>query len=119
MLHTNTYKLVVQLEKDIEAKFPEYQAKFYSNRRNFYIHMGLGKSLFGYKNFKKLLEEVDCFLNEHLSNKFVCIFPSKLIHSTKWKHDYIIYKKMPKDSASKNDLTWEVDDKLITKIGTK
>ena len=92
MLHTNTYKLVVQLEKDIEAKFPEYQAKFYSNRRNFYIHMGLSKSLFGYKNFKKLLEEVDCFLNEHLSNKFAC-FSTKVNNSTKWKHDYIIYEK--------------------------
>ena len=48
-------KLVVQLEKHIQAKFPEYQAKFYSNRRNLYLHMGLDKSLFGYENFKKLL----------------------------------------------------------------
>ena len=86
-------KLVVQLEKHNLAKFPEYQAKSYSNRRNFCIHMGLGKSLFGYENFKKLLEEVHCFLNEHLSNKFVCVFSPKLIHSIKWKHDYIIYKK--------------------------
>ena len=67
-------KLVVQLEKHIQAKFPEYQAKFYSNRRNLYLHMGLDKPLFGYENFKKLLEEVDCFLNEHLWNKFVCVF---------------------------------------------
>ena len=86
-------KLVVPLERHIQAKFPEYQGKFYSNRRNFHIHMELDKSLCGYENFKKLLEEVDCFLNEHLSNKFVCIFPPKLIHSTKWKHGYIIYKK--------------------------
>ena len=73
-------KLVVQLEKHISAKFPEYQAKFYSNRRNFYIHMGLDNSLFGYGNFKKLLEDIDCFLNEHLPNKFISIFPPKLIH---------------------------------------
>ena len=26
--------------------------------------MGLDKSLFGFANFKKLLDEVDCFLNE-------------------------------------------------------
>ena len=73
-------KLVVQLEKYINAKFPEYQAKFYSNRRNFYIHMGLDNSLFGYGNFKKLLEDIECFLNEHLPNKFISIFPPKLIH---------------------------------------
>ena len=82
-------KLVVQLEKHINVKFPEYQAKFYYNRRNFYIHIGLDKSLFGYDNFRKLLEEVESFLNEHLLNKFIAIFPPKLIHSTKWKHDYI------------------------------
>ena len=78
-------------------QFPEYQAKFYYNRRNLYLHMGLDKSLFSYEIFEKLLEEVDCFLNEYLSNKFACVFPPKLIHSTKWKHDYTIYKKMAKD----------------------
>ena len=86
-------KLFVQLEKYIHAKFPEYQAKFYSNRKKFYIHMRLDKSFFGFENYKKLLEEVDCFWKEHLSNKFVCVFPPKLIYSTKWKRNYIIYKK--------------------------
>ena len=84
--------LVLQLEKHINVKFPEYHAKFYSNRRHFYIHMGLDNSLFGYDNFKKMLEEVDCFLNEHLPNKFISVFPPKLINSSKWKHDYIVSK---------------------------
>ena len=86
-------KLVIQLDKYINAEFAEYQAKFYSNRRNSYIHMGLDKSLFGYADFKKLLDEIDCFLNEHLPHKFISIFLPKLIHSTKWKHNYITYKK--------------------------
>ena len=86
-------KLVCQLEKHLNVKFPEYHAKCYSNRRNFYIHMGLDNSLFGYDNFKKMLEEVDCFLNEHLPNKFISVFPPKLINSSKWKHDYIVSKK--------------------------
>ena len=62
----STKKLVVQLEKHIQVKFPEHQAKFYSNRRSFFIHMGLDKCLFGSENYKKLLEEIDCFLSEHL-----------------------------------------------------
>ena len=86
-------KLIVELETHISVKFPEYQAKFYSNRRNFYIHMGLDQSLFSFENFRKLLQEIDCFLNEHLENKFTCVFPTKLINSTKWKYDYIISKK--------------------------
>ena len=86
-------KLVKQLEKHVGSKFPENEAKFYSNRRNMYIHMGLDKSLFFYENYKQVLQEIESFLNEHLKNKFICLFPPKLIHSTKWKHDYIICRK--------------------------
>ena len=92
----STKKLVNRLEKHVNVKFPEYQAKYYSNQRNFHIHMGLDNSLFGYENFKKLLEEVENSLNEHLPNKFISIFPLKLTYSTKWKCDYIISKEMAK-----------------------
>ena len=86
-------KLVMQLEKHITVKFPEYDANFYSNRRNLYIHMGLDKSLFSFENYQKLLNEIDCFLNEHLEKKFIPIFPPKLIYSTKWKREYIVSRK--------------------------
>ena len=82
--------------------------------------MGLDHSLFGYENFKKLLEEVENFLNEHLPNKFISIFPPKLIYSTKWKHDYIISKKMAKFDNKfipkyvPNDLKWYERDRLDT-----
>ena len=78
VLLNNVYKkLIIQLEKHINGKFPD-QAKFYSDRRTNYIHMGLDKSLFGYANFKKLLDEVDCFLSEYVPHKFISIFPPKL-----------------------------------------
>ena len=85
-------KLVIQLEKHINLKLPEYHAEFYSNKRNFYIHIGLDNSIFGFTNFKQLLEEVDLFLNEHLPKKIVSNF-LKLIHSAKWKFDYIVASK--------------------------
>ena len=44
----------MQLEKHITVKFPEYDVKFYSNHRNFYIHMVLDKSLFSFENYQKL-----------------------------------------------------------------
>ena len=47
-------KLVKQLEKHVGSKFPENEAKFYSNRRNMYIHMGLDKSFFFYENYKQV-----------------------------------------------------------------
>ena len=86
-------KLIIQLEKHIQNRFPEYEAKFHTNRRNFYIHMCTDKSLFCFENYKLLLQEIDNFLTEHIEHKFTSVNPPKLIFSTRWKHDYIIYKK--------------------------
>ena len=86
-------KLMKQLEEHVQNRFPEYGAKVYSNRRNFYIHMGLDKSLFSFDNYKILLQEIDSFLDEDLPNEFTSVYPLKLIFSTRWKHDYIISKK--------------------------
>ena len=87
-------KVIAQLEKHITFKFPEFDAKFYSNSRNSYVHLGLDKALFSFENYRKLLEEMNSFLNEHLiSKQFTCVFPPKLVISTKWKHDYIVYRK--------------------------
>ena len=56
------------------------------------IFMGLDNSVFGYSNFKQLLEEIDLFVKEHLPGKFISNNFPKLIYSTKWKYDYIMCK---------------------------
>ena len=86
-------KIVIELEKYMYLKFPEFNGKFYSNRRNFYIHLGLDKSLFSFEYYKTFLQEIDNFLRQHLKSDFVPVFPPKLVISTKWKHDHIIYRK--------------------------
>ena len=42
--------IVKKLEKIMEKRHPNYQAKFFSNRRNNYIHLGLERSLFSFEN---------------------------------------------------------------------
>ena len=86
-------KVVVQLEQHMSLKLPEYDGKFYANIRNYYIYLGLNKSLFSFENYKKILEEVNSFLSEHLHSQFICFFPPKLVISTKWMHDYIRSRK--------------------------
>ena len=85
-------KNILELEKHIGIKFPEYEANCYSSRRNSCIHMGLDKAIFAYSNFQGLLQEINLFLDEHIPNKFSGNFP-RLIHSTKWKFDYIVSKE--------------------------
>ena len=88
-----------QLEKHIELSFPNYKVKFYSNRHNFYIHLGLDISLFFFffffffENYKDFLDQIDKFLTEHLVKEFKTVHPPKLVLSTRWKHDYIIRVK--------------------------
>ena len=76
-------KLVIQLEKYIHNRFTEFEARFCSNSRNYYIHMGLDKSLFTFENYQSLLTEIHNFLNEYLPDKFISINPPKLIFSTR------------------------------------
>ena len=66
----------------MSLKFPEYDGKFCANRRNYYIHLGLDKSLFSFKNYKNFLEEVNSFLSEHLHSEIISVFPPKLVIST-------------------------------------
>ena len=86
-------KKIFKLERQMNLKFPEFHGKFYSNRRNFYIHLGLDKSLFSFQNYKIFLQEIDNFFNEHVIKDFETVFPPKLVISTKWKDHYILYRK--------------------------
>ena len=42
--------IIKKLEKNIEQRYPNYEAKFYSNRRNNYMQLGLDQSLFSFEN---------------------------------------------------------------------
>ena len=89
-------KRILELEKNMSLKLPEFDGTFYSNKRNFYIFLGLDKSLFSFNNYKIFFQEIDIFLIEHLIKDFESVFPPKLVISTKWKHDYILYRKKVK-----------------------
>ena len=74
----------------MKQRFPHFDGRFYANRRNSYIHLGLDKSLFSFADYKDFLNEIDKFLSEHVRVEFKLVDEPKLVVSTKWKHDYII-----------------------------
>ena len=86
----NVKTIVKKLEKHIDNIHPNYKAKFFSNRRNNYIHLGLDKSLFSYQNYYTFLTDIDTYLNANLNKNFELVDPPKLVMSLRWKHDYII-----------------------------
>ena len=93
-------KCILTLENDFKKKFPELNAAFYSSRRNMCVHVGLDKAIFAYSNFNKIINELNNLFDEHLAEKFKTNYP-QLIHSSKWKFDYIIARK--KFSSSRNN----------------
>ena len=92
-------KCIFTLENDFKKKFPELNAAFYSSRRNMCVHMGLDEAIFAYSNFNKIINELNNFFDEHLTEKFKTNYP-QLIHSSKWKFDYIIARKKFSSSRS-------------------
>ena len=83
-------KIISGLQLLMKQTFPHCDGKFYANRRNTYIHLGLDKSLFSFGDYKDFLNTIDNFLSEQLRVEFKIVDPPKLLISTKWKHDYII-----------------------------
>ena len=67
--------IVKKLEKIMEKRHPNYQAKFFSNRRNNYIHLGLDRSLFSFENYKSFLKDIDDYLSSNLNENFLQIDP--------------------------------------------
>ena len=86
----NVKTVVKKLQKHIEKKHSHYEAKFFSNRRNNYIHLGLDKSLFSFENYNVFLKDIDAYLSANLNTNFKLVDPPKLVLSLRWKHDYII-----------------------------
>ena len=74
----------------MKHKFPHFNARFYANRRNSYIHLGLDKSLFSFADYKDFVKVIDRFLGEHLKVEFKLVDEPKLVITIKWMHDYII-----------------------------
>ena len=86
----NVKVVVKKLQKHLEKKHPNSEAKFFSNRRNNYIHLGLDKSLFSFENYNVFLKDIDAYLSANLNKNFKLVDPPKLVLSLRWKHDYII-----------------------------
>lgn len=78
----------------MQKKFPLYEGKLYSNRRDNFIHLGLDKSLFSFEDYKEYLNFIDKFLTEHLRPEFKVVYSPKLVISTRWKHGYIVRTRL-------------------------
>ena len=81
------------LERKLKEKYPNVDFKFYISRRTKYVHMGLNQNLLSIRKHRVIISDNEELWNpKRQDNKFKSIMPL-LISTTKWKFDYIIFKK--------------------------
>ena len=86
--------LCSKLENLLKEKFPEVPlTEIYFTRRRKHIHFAFEKTIFHSNVRKKFLEEVERFYDEYLKKDFEIIKPMRIIHTIKWKFDYIVFRK--------------------------
>ena len=83
-----------KMEIILKEKFPDINLKevYYSRRRK-HIHFAFDDRLFNFKRRKEFLEEVEKLFECYLKKDFELLNPMKIIHTIKWKFDYIVFRK--------------------------
>ena len=89
---------LTQLKNAMEKTFPTLTVNFFVSRRNRYVHMGLNRPLHSIENFMEMLQFIENLWNEKKNGDelfIFCRYP-KIVHSVKWKYDYLLFKKKNK-----------------------
>ena len=83
-----------KMEIILKEKFPDIKLRevYYSRRRK-HIHFAFDDRLFNFERRKEFLEEVERLFESYLKKDFELLNPMKIIHTIKWKFDYIVFRK--------------------------
>ena len=86
--------LCSKLEYKLKEKFPDIPlTEIYFTRRRKHIHFAFEMTIFDLKRKKDFLEEVEKSYGEYLKKDFEMLKPMKVIHTIRWKFDYIAFRK--------------------------
>ena len=89
----STKPFLFSIERKMGAKYPSLNIQFYISRRSKNIHVGLDDGFLSIPNYQLVISDIhQHWLSRNWSFDIKFIDPV-LIHTTKWKFDYIIFKK--------------------------
>ena len=84
---------LIILYNELKKDYPDVELAFYVSRRSRYVHMGSDTPINKLKNIENILHKIQLLWYEKKTdNKFDYCEPY-LIASTRWKYDYIIFRK--------------------------
>ena len=85
--------LINRLETILKEKYPEMTPEIYYSCRKKLVHLALEKSVDQYPNYLMFLKDIESFFNKNFKNEFEFCRLIKIVHTIKWKFDYIIFRK--------------------------
>ena len=83
---------VRHLEKFLQQGFNKLNLSLYVSRRSKHLHIGLDILLLSTRVSSELVAIIKNFEKENRDPKYYFAFP-RVIHTTKWKYDYIIFER--------------------------
>ena len=84
---------LIVLSNVLKKDHPDAKLEFYVSRRSKFVHMGSNVSLNKIKDYERILREIEeLWKCKKTDDKFQYCKPY-LTASTKWKFDYVIFKK--------------------------
>ena len=83
---------IYKLERLLKERYSHIPFEFYGSRRKKNIHFGLEKSLVSYENYANAIRDIQEFFKKQKNEEFEFVDPV-LIHTVKWKFDYIIFRR--------------------------
>ena len=82
------------LEKFLQQRFnKKLNTSLFVSRISKYVHLGLDVLLLSTRVSSELIAIIKDFKKKNRDKKYLFIF-SRLIHTTKWKYNYIIFEHM-------------------------
>ena len=86
--------ICLKMEQRLKEKFPEIKLnEVYYSRRRKNIHFAFDDRLNNFERRKEFLEEIEKLYDEFLKKDFKFLNPMRIIHTIKWKFDYIAFRK--------------------------
>ena len=90
-MQMRTFLILLQCE--LKKDYPGVELGFYLSRRSRYVHMGSDIPLNRLENYQEIIEKIKTlWYQKKKDDKFDFCDPY-LIASTRWKYDYIIFRK--------------------------
>ena len=89
----NIKSFLLVLKSTLNEKYPNLKVDFYVSCRNRYVHMGLDQPLHLFSSYEKLIDDIESVWTARKHNGSFGFFYPELIHSVKWKYDYVFLKK--------------------------